>query len=48
MEYIRVPRLPRAGHRVTLRIRKLRADFLYDNGVVEISLLPVRTGETSI
>ena len=48
VEYIRVPRLPRARHRVTLRIRKLRADFLYDNGVVEICLLHICTGETSI
>ena len=27
---------------------KLRADFVYENGVVEISLLHVCTGESSI
>ena len=29
-------------------LRKLRADVVYDNGVVEKSLRPVCTGETSI
>ena len=29
-------------------LQKLRADVVYDNGVVEISLLHVCTGETSI
>ena len=41
---VRVLRLPRARYRVT----KLRVDFGYEKGVVEISLLPVCTGETSI
>ena len=29
-------------------LRKLRDDFVYDNGVIEISLLRVCTGETLI
>ena len=36
---MRVPRLPRARYRVTFQ--EVAADFVYDNGVVEVNLLHV-------